>query len=154
MSNSERRIGGAVAVVGLAAALVSCSGGGQTLDAACKIVTENERALMVNAETTVLEAASAILGGDAEVSSVFVTTYDIIAKVQENVTNEEVAAELEHFNSTLQEAEDELQDLAPAEGSGGQLTIQQADKVQEALDDHTAAVQDAAEQMQEVCAVE
>lgn len=153
MGRRPHRLGGVLVAVGLTVALSACAQG-QSTEAACRIVMENERALSVNAETSVREAVLSILNGsDAEVSEFFVTTHDIVEKVQEDVTNEEIGGELENFGATLRKAEDELSEFDSSKfAPGGSGTVRDFNQVQDAQDRHTGAVQDAAEQMQELCA--
>ncbi|TSI12431.1 hypothetical protein [Brevibacterium aurantiacum] len=152
MKRRLHRFRGLFLVVGVSAALSACAQG-QSIESACQVVMDKERALTVNAKTSVRETVASILrGDDAGVSEYFVTTHDIIEKVGEDVTNEDLVGELENFSATLQKAEDELNEFDHSKFAlGGSGTVRELYQVQDAQDRHTDAIQDAADQVTEFC---
>lgn len=152
MKRRLHRLRGLFLVVGVSAALSACTQG-QSTEAACQVVMDKERALNVNAKTSVREAVASILrGDDAGVSEYFVATHDILKKVGEDVNNEDLVGELENFGAILQNAEDELSEFDPSKFAlGGNRTVRELYQVQDAQDRLTDSVQGAVDQITELC---
>lgn len=103
-----RRGSGLIAIAGLAVALVGCSGGQSTADA-CKIANDNMTEVTQEAQASsqaVMEAMAS--GEDVDFESLFAPTREALAKTQEEVTNEEVAAAVDKFATAYESLTDEL----------------------------------------------
>ncbi|MBK0420786.1 hypothetical protein JD292_01645 [Leucobacter sp. CSA2] len=162
---SVRRIGAVLATFGLAAALVSCSGGQSVADA-CKITNDQMESVVTKSQSNVnAELQKATQGEDADIKGAFEPVTKAIKDAQTKVTNEEVKKPLDTFakeyNSFIDSVEGvdfkqfaDLKNLDPTDPNAmekAKAVQETAQKLQKDMTDHATKIQDAGNKLTEVC---